>query len=135
MGIVDASPAILSMDESAQGQGLIRFYGTNDLVMDRNFSVPSHPAQPGDLISILATGLGPAVDLSPGTMLVHLGNVPVGVESVEPVPGYAGVFALQVRVPAAIAFGTVPVQLQMTAADGRQFTSHSVTAVFEAARY
>jgi uncharacterized protein (TIGR03437 family) len=135
MGMSEASPAILSMDESQQGQGLIRFYATNDLVMDRNFGVPSQPAQPGDQISILATGLGSAADLLPGTMLVRLGDVPVGVESVEAVPGYAGVFAVQVRVPAAIAFGAVPVQLQMTASDGRQFTSNSVTAVFEAARY
>ncbi len=66
MRMMEASPTILSMDESPQGQGLIRFYGTNDLVMDRNFRVPSHPAQPGDQISILATGLGSAEDLFPG---------------------------------------------------------------------
>jgi uncharacterized protein (TIGR03437 family) len=135
MGMIEASPVLLSTEESPQGQGLIWFSGTNDLVMDRNFSAPSHPAQPGDEISILATGLGSAADLFPGTMLVHLGDVPVGVESVEAVPGYAGVFAVQVRVPATIAFGPVPVQLQMTPADGRPLTSNSVTAVFEAARY
>ncbi len=95
MGMMAASPAILSLDGSPQGQGLIRFSGTNDLVMDRNYRVPSHPAQPGDQISILATGLGSGTDLSSGTMLVQIGDVPVVVESVGAVPGRAGVLAVK----------------------------------------
>jgi uncharacterized protein (TIGR03437 family) len=135
MGMAEASPQLLSTNGSAQGQGLISFSGTNELVMDRNFSVASHPAQPGDQIVILATGLGSALGLAADTMVVHLGDVPVGVTSVEAVPRGAGVFAIHVSVPPAMAFGTERVQLQMTGADGRQFTSNGVTAVFEAARY
>ena len=135
MKMVAASPEILFMKDSTQRQGLIWFFGTSDLAMERNFRVPSHPAQPGDLLEILATGLGSTADLSPGMLLVKLSDVYVGVESVHAVPGCAGVFSIEVRVPAAIAFGTVPMQLQVTTPDGHLFAGNSVTAAFEAARY
>jgi uncharacterized protein (TIGR03437 family) len=134
IGMVEAVPTVLSMEDSQQDQGLISFYGTNDLVMERNFHLPSHPAQPGDQVVIFATGLGSAADSSPGTMLVKLSDISAGVESVQAVPGYAGIFAIQVRVPAAMTFGVVPVQLQMVTSDGQQLNSNSVTAAFEAVR-
>src|SRR5258708_34323047 len=95
--------------------------------MDRNCRFAAHPGQPGDQISILATGLGTL----PGTMLVKISDVQAAVESVQAVPGHAGVYAVQVQVPAAMTFGRVPVQLQMMTPTG-QLASNSVTAVFEA---
>jgi trimeric autotransporter adhesin len=134
VGMTEAVPTILSTDDSQQNLGLILFDGMNDLVMERNFRVPAHPAQPGDQIVILATGLGSAPDSGLGTMQVRLSDVYVGAESVQAVPGHAGVSAILVRVPAAMTFGAVPVQLQMTTLDGHQTDSNSVTAVFEAIR-
>jgi uncharacterized protein (TIGR03437 family) len=134
VAMVEAVPTILSMDDLQQNQGLISFSGESDLVMERNFSVSSHPAQPGDQIVIFATGLGSAADSSSGTMLAKLSDVSVGVESVQPVQGHAGVYAIQVQVPAAMTFGAVPVQLQMTMPDGHQLSSNAVTAAFEAVR-
>jgi uncharacterized protein (TIGR03437 family) len=132
--MVESAPTILVMDDSDRNQGLISFYGSNDLVMERNFRAPSHPAQPGDQIVILATGLGSAAESWSGKMLVKLSDVYAGVESVQAVPGYAGVYAIQLRVPAAMAFGAVPVQLQMMTPDTHQLNSNTVTAVFEAVR-
>jgi uncharacterized protein (TIGR03437 family) len=134
IGMVDAVPTILSMGDSPQNQGLISFSGMNDLVMERNFSLPAHPAQPGDEIVILATGLGSAAETSSGTMVVKVSDVYAGVESVQAVPGYAGVYAIQVTVPSAMTFGTVPVQLQVMAPDGHRLNSNNVTATFEAVR-
>ncbi len=134
VGMVDASPTILSMDDSERNQGLISFYGTNDLVMERNYREPAHPAQPGDQIVIFATGLGFAAESLSAKMLVKLSDVYVGVDSLQAVPGYVGIYAIQVRVPAAIAFGVVSVQLEMMTPDTRQLRSNSVTAVFEAVR-
>jgi uncharacterized protein (TIGR03437 family) len=134
IGAQEAVPTILSLDDPQQNQGLISFYGMNDLVMERNYSVPSHPAQPGDRIVIFATGLGSAADSSPGTTLVRLSDVSVGVESVQAVPGHAGVFGIQVRVPAAMTFGAAPVQLQMMMPDGHQIDSNIVMGAFEAVR-
>jgi hypothetical protein len=67
-------------------------------------------------------------------MLVRLSDVYVGVESVHSVPGYAGVYAIQLRVPTSMTFGTVPVQLQIVTAGGNLLKSNSVTATFEAIR-
>ncbi len=134
MDMADAAPTILSLDDSSQTQGLISFDGMDNLVMERNSQAPSHPAQPGDRIVILATGLGAAADSSSGTMMVKLSDVSTGVQSVQAVPGHAGVYAIQVSVPAAMTFGTVPVELQLTSADGQQLNSNAVTAAFEAVR-
>jgi uncharacterized protein (TIGR03437 family) len=134
MAIDEASPTILSMDDSPQNQGLISFYGTNDLVMERNYRGPAHPAQPGDQIVIFATGLGSAPESMTGEMMVKLSDVYVGVESVRAVPGYAGVYAIQVRVPGAMAFGAAPVQLRLMMPDTHQLDSNTVTGVFEAVR-
>jgi uncharacterized protein (TIGR03437 family) len=133
MGMQALVPTIISLDDSAQSQGLISFYGTNDLVMERNFRVRAQPAQPGDRITILATGLGSAAESLSGTMLVKLSDVHAAVESVQPLSGYAGVYAIQTRVPAALTFGRAPVALQMTTPNG-QIVSNSVTAMFEAVR-
>jgi uncharacterized protein (TIGR03437 family) len=67
-------------------------------------------------------------------MVVKVSDVYAGVESVQAVPGYAGVYAIQVTVPSAMTFGTVPVQLQMMAPDGHRLNSNNVTATFEAVR-
>jgi hypothetical protein len=67
-------------------------------------------------------------------MLVRLGDVYVKAESVDAVPGKAGVYAIQASVPAAMTFGAVPVQLQMITLEGHPAESNSVTAVFEAIR-
>jgi hypothetical protein len=53
---------------------------------------------------------------------------------VRSLEGYAGVYAIEVRVPAAMTFGTVPVQLQIMMPDGHQVDSNAVTAAFEAVR-
>jgi uncharacterized protein (TIGR03437 family) len=134
VGMVEATPTILSIDDSPRNQGLISFFGSNDLVMERNFKVPGHPAQPDDRIVILVTGLGSAADAPFRAMRVKLSDVYAGVESVEAVSGHAGVYAIGVRIPAAMAFGAVPVELRMMTPDARELISNSVTAVFEAVR-
>jgi uncharacterized protein (TIGR03437 family) len=128
----EASPVILSLDGSGQNQGLISFAGATDLVMARNFRVPAHPAQPGDRILIWATGLGSAAGAATGSVLVKLGDVDTEVESVQAVSGYAGVYTIQVRIPASMTFGdAVSVQLAVAAPGGHHFNSNTVTATIE----
>jgi uncharacterized protein (TIGR03437 family) len=103
--------------------------------MMRNFRVPAHPAQPGDQILIWASGLGSAVETSAGTVLVKLGDAAAKVESVNAVPGQAGLYTIQIEVPAVVAFGdALPVQVQVATPDGRQFNSNTVTATIEPVR-
>jgi uncharacterized protein (TIGR03437 family) len=130
--MADASPAILSLDVAGQPHGLISFPDTADVAMARNFRVPAHPAQPGDPLLIWASGLGGTREIS---TVVELGGVPAPIESVNAVAGHAGVYTIQVRVPASASTGdAVPVQIHVAGPDGRQFHSNVTTAAVEAVR-
>ena len=50
-------PGIFSLDGSGLGQGLVSFPGTPALAAARDFTDAGQPAQPGDYLSIRATGL------------------------------------------------------------------------------
>jgi uncharacterized protein (TIGR03437 family) len=131
----EASPKILSVESSGQNQGPLSFVGTHDQVKQRDFSQSGHPAQPGDEILILATGLGEAGRSPAASLLVKIGDAYATAESVQPVAGQAGLLAIQLRVPASTAFGrAVPVQLQVLTSDGRQVTSNVVAAAIEPVR-
>jgi uncharacterized protein (TIGR03437 family) len=126
-----ATPLILSVDDANTNQGLISFPGTSELVMERNHRIPASPAQPGDQVVIWATGLG--VTVPPlSAVAVKLGGVYAQVDSVQSVPGAAGVYTIQVRIPDAAASGSdVPVQLEVAAPDGRWFSSTEATLAIE----
>jgi uncharacterized protein (TIGR03437 family) len=129
------SPKIVSSAGSVQQSEVISFAGTADLVADRNYRFAAHPAQPGDEIVIWTTGLG-GLDLPPAEEVqVKIGDVYAGAESVQMVSGRAGLFAIQVRLPAGIPPGeAVPVQLKLLTTDSHQVLSNIVTATFESVR-
>jgi uncharacterized protein (TIGR03437 family) len=128
------SPLIFSLDGAGESQGVISFAGTTELAMARNFQVPAHPAQPGDEIQIWGSGFGLPTEAPGGTVLVKLGEVNGEVESVRAVPGYAGVYTIQARVPAVIDFGDqVSVEVQVMTPDGNEFGSNKVTLALEPA--
>jgi uncharacterized protein (TIGR03437 family) len=136
MVMQSASPRIFSLDSAGQTQGIVSFAGTTDLAMTRNSRVQAHPAQPGDEIVIWGSGFGSPAEIATRLISVTLGGVNAEVESVNAVPGVAGVYAIQVRVPAAMLFGdAVPVQLQVIGADGKQFNSNKVTIAVETASW
>jgi uncharacterized protein (TIGR03437 family) len=115
----DASPTLLS----------VAFLDSADLAMVRNSQVAAHPAQPGDQILISASGLGT------GSVLVKIGDIAAEVEAVSTVPGSAGLYTIQARVPAGTMFGdAIPVQVQISGAGGRQFNSNTLTAAIEPVR-
>jgi uncharacterized protein (TIGR03437 family) len=127
-----ASPTIFSLDDSGRNQGLISFAGMNEMVMERNFRVPAHPAQPGDSILIWATGLGPVAEASNGAVSIRLGKTYAEVDSIQAVPGHAGVYTIQARVRASIVFGdAVPVQLEIAVLGGERLIGNIVTASVE----
>ena len=131
----EASPRILSMNGSSQNRRPLSFVATQDLLTERDFSLSGHPAQPGDEVQIWATGLGEAGGTSAAALLVKIGEAYARTESVEPVTGHAGLYAIRVRVPAATTFGdAVPVQLQELMSSGPQLTSNVVTAAVEPVR-
>ena len=133
--MMEASPTIFPLDSSSGKQGLISFPAAKDLVMNRNFRIPAKPAQPGDPIVIWATGLGSSAELASGTVVVNISGIDAAVESVSAVPGQAGVYTIQTRVPAAVTFGdAVSLRVAVVTPDGRHFDSNTVTMAVEAVR-
>jgi uncharacterized protein (TIGR03437 family) len=128
----EASPAILTLDGSRQGW--VSFPGSEDLAMARNYLVRSHPAQPDDQVLIWATGLGSAAAASAGAVTVRAGGLYAEVEAVRAVPGYAGIYVVQIRVPGAIVLGDeLPLELGVTTVSGEQAWSNVVTMAVEGA--
>ena len=126
----EATPAILTLDGSGPGQGLVRLGGTANLAMYRNFRTQSQPAQPGDEIQIVATGLG--TDASAGRVEVNISGVDATADSVTPVSGQAGLYSIQAHVPAGVTFGNaVPLEIRVVTPDGSQFTSAGATITVE----
>ena len=100
--------------------------------MQRSFLAAAHPAQPGDSILIWASGLSPKVE--PESVRIKFGDAYATADSIQSVAGYAGVYRIQVRVPAVVSFGDqVPVQIQLALPEG-QFSSNLVTAAIEPVR-
>jgi uncharacterized protein (TIGR03437 family) len=129
-----ASPWLFPLGDSSQTQGVVSFVGTTELAMARNAQVAAHPSQPGDEILLWATGLGSSSEAWSGMVSVKLGGVDAAVDGVSAVPGRAGLYTVQVRVPVPMAFGdAVPVQLDVINPDGLKFTSNSVTIAVEPA--
>jgi uncharacterized protein (TIGR03437 family) len=127
------SPRVLSLDGA--GQALISFAGTNNLVTARTYRLPGQPAQPGDQVSLWATGLGLPDQIDPGRVAVKFGDLYAGAESVHRVSGYAGIEGVEVQVPATAEPGSaVPVCIEVLSPEGQQVTSNCAYTAVEANR-
>ena len=123
-----AAPGLLSTSDSQQG--LAFHSGTAQLATAQDARTLGAPAQPGDSLTLLATGL----DASLPTF-VSIGGVPAEVSAIVPSPNQAGVWSVQVKVPSAASTGdAVPVQLTVASPNGRQLSSNTVTIAVESAR-
>jgi hypothetical protein len=65
------------------------------LAAGRDYRALGQPAHAGDRITLRATGITPTGDLPQ----VQIGGLVVPVDSVEPVAGMAGIFAISATVP------------------------------------
>jgi uncharacterized protein (TIGR03437 family) len=125
----EAAPKILLWERASSNEGWVTFGDTPDLVMERNYRVEAHPAQPGDEVVIRATGLA---GISAAMVSVDLGGAAAEVLSLDAVPGLAGVHAIRIRVPERTIFSNAaPMQLQVTTPAGERFLSNSVTVAVE----
>ena len=126
------APGVFSLNGTGQGQGMVTLSGTSLLATSRAYNVVGQPAEPADSLAILVTGMGSPDSPPP---MVTIGGVTVGADSVQAVPGFAGVYQVVVKVPAGVPTGdAVPVVLQMPAADGSTVTSNTVTIAIEPSR-
>jgi uncharacterized protein (TIGR03437 family) len=100
-------PGVFSVDGSGTGQGLVYLAGTTLIATSRDYRALGQPAEPGDAITIRATGIGSPEGAPPTVMI---GAFQAYVESVRAIPGVAGVWEITVEVPLGIEEGdAVPV--------------------------
>jgi uncharacterized protein (TIGR03437 family) len=105
--------------------------GTNRIATVRDYQAMGEPAQLDEVVSFHATGLGIA-DSYAGSIRMKVGDVDAQVESVIPSPDAAGVFLIQVRIPAAAPLGDrIPVRLGLVTPDGEFHASNTVTLAIE----
>jgi uncharacterized protein (TIGR03437 family) len=119
--VAAASPAVFTQSQSGQGPGVIVIVGPSGTQIETS---ASQPASAGDVLVIYCAGLGevspPARDgegapSSPPSrtvapVFVTIGGQPAQVQFAGLVPGYAGLYQINVVVPAGVASGmNVPV--------------------------
>jgi uncharacterized protein (TIGR03437 family) len=97
-----ATPGLYSFDGTGGGQGLITLAGTSVLAASRDYRALGQPAEPGDSITIRITGI---TTLNGALPMVSIGDVYAHVQSVEAVPGMAGVYEITTEVPLGIQDG------------------------------
>ena len=126
-----AVPALFTLSQTGQGSGAI---------FHSNFAPvnASNPAAAGEVIVLYATGLGavdPAVETGnatdglttvTGNVQVNIGGQPATVDFAGMAPGFVGLYQINVRVPAGIPSGEVPVEISV---DGILSTGSATVAV------
>ena len=111
IAIAAVSPGIFTLNEEGTGAGAILHAADFQPVTESN------PAQPGELLLIFCTGLGPVLpevpsgDVSPGTEplartvslpMVNIGGIPAEVVYSGLAPGFVGLYQVNVEVPVAL---------------------------------
>jgi uncharacterized protein (TIGR03437 family) len=120
------APGILSRDRSGRGQGLVTFSGTSLLAASRTHEAVGQPAQAGDALTIMATGMDPAA----APPLVRIGDIVVGARFVAAIPEQAGVYEVEFLVPPGLPEGdTVPLTILLSTPGGAR--SNTVTIAIE----
>ena len=114
--------------------GIVINASDGTLALPSNLGVPAHPAHPGDVITIYALGLGPvSPPVSNGAsapaseplaritnrIQVNFGGTSITAVSATPAyaglaPNYAGLYQINVTIPADVPTGNVPIMLSMT---------------------
>jgi uncharacterized protein (TIGR03437 family) len=124
------TPGVYSIDESGAGQGAVVHSGTTALAMIPNYYYSSRMAFTGDLLTIYATGLANAPQVA-----VVVDNMPVSPTSVSLVVGVAGLYAVDIIVPAGGADEVdVPLYISVITSDGTTVASNKISVSIEKLR-
>jgi uncharacterized protein (TIGR03437 family) len=126
------APGVFSADRTGQGQGLVTLSGTSLLATPRTYLNLGQPAEPGDSITIVATGMPAIAGALPQIIIA---GVPIFASSVQPVPTLAGVYWISVKLPSGLPTGdALPLQILMPGPDGTVVQSNTVTIAVEGPR-
>jgi uncharacterized protein (TIGR03437 family) len=90
------APGLYSVDGTGTGQGSVTLAGTTVVAAGRDYLGLGRPAEPGEWITIRATGIAGLTGALP---TVKIGDGYAQVESVQAAPGTAGVYLITVEAP------------------------------------
>jgi uncharacterized protein (TIGR03437 family) len=130
------APGLFTIDESGAAQGLAYLSGTSLLATSRDYRGLGQPAQPGDSITLQATGFGEG-----SVPIVTVGGLVARVDSVQRTPGAAGVVEITVTAPPGVPEGDrIPVLVTFPLSDAESASgsdgvrSNVVTIAIEPAK-
>ena len=131
----EATPGVFTMNDSGRGQGSVLMAGTGSFVILRNLYVPGYPAQPGDVVTILATGLGRRMgDTAIMKPFVRVTGIPAEVLAVR-LNDLPGLYEVDVRIPQSAQIGEAgTVVLEAPGLDGSVNVSNTVTIAIQEKR-
>jgi uncharacterized protein (TIGR03437 family) len=124
----EVAPGIFSIDGSDTGQGMVTNAGGSSLVMVRNYRYAAEPAQPGDVVSLYATGIDGVSKMS-----VRIGSTELEPDSMNPVPELPGLWRLLVTVPGGESGNAVEVSVTGRMSNGVSVPSNKIRIAIEAA--
>jgi uncharacterized protein (TIGR03437 family) len=131
--IRESALGVFTVNGSAKGQAVATTLDGSQFAMPRNHLHPGLPAQPGDSLNILATGL--SENASPDSLTVMFADVPAPARWVRAVVGAVGVTQIGVSIPGAAPVGdSVPLRVQQRLPDGTTLTSQTVSIAIEPVR-
>jgi uncharacterized protein (TIGR03437 family) len=122
----EATPGIFSLDGSGKGQGVIMHSGTATLVMTPNYQYSARAALSDEPVTIYATGLATAQEVS-----VVANGVEVAPESVTAMPDLPGLYQISTRLPSANDDGHASIYLKMKLTDESAVNSNEVKIATE----
>ena len=122
----ETTPGIFSLDGSGTGQGVITHSGTATMVMTPNYQYSSRAALPDQLVTVYATGIAAAQEVS-----VTAGGVEVSPQSIVAIPDSPGMYQVSVHLPPGLADGDMPITLKSKTLDGSLVTSNDVSLAAE----
>jgi uncharacterized protein (TIGR03437 family) len=123
----DLAPGIFHIDGSDDEKGMVLHSDGTGLVMVRNYRYAAKPAQPGEVITLYATGLEEAAKV-----LVRFGQTAVEPDSTAKVPDVPGVWLLSVRVPPGEFGNAVGLSIEGYSANGMISISNQIRIAIEA---
>lgn len=122
-----AAPGLLTVDDSGAAQAIAFRPDTSEVAALPNSRIPARPAVPGEVLSLVASGIACDDAFPAGRPQLQIGMHVVPAQTAALIPGLAGVCALGFQVPAGPAGDFVPVTLEVRHYDGRLDTSNQVS--------
>jgi uncharacterized protein (TIGR03437 family) len=144
--MLEATPALYTLDSSGSGQAVALVAGSNNLAMPRTEGIAGQPARKGEFLAIYANGLGETEEqVAPGApapvdhlvpvknkVRVYLGGIEIEPAFVGLSPGAIGLYQINSAIPPEVPTGAaIPLYIEVTLRDGSIVTSNTVTVAID----